>query len=37
MVRFASLGVHAGFVSDVEVDEDGLVLVYPQLARRVGA
>jgi hypothetical protein len=36
VVRFASLGVHAGFVSDIEVDKDGLVLAYPQLAQRVG-
>jgi uncharacterized protein len=35
IVRFTSLGVHEGFVSDLEVDEDGLVVVYPQLARRV--
>jgi hypothetical protein len=37
VVGFASLGVHAGFASDVEVDRDGLVLAYPQLARRVVA
>jgi hypothetical protein len=37
VVRFASLGDHAGFVSDIEVDGDGLVVVYPALARRVGA
>jgi uncharacterized protein len=37
VVRFASLGDHAGFVSDIEVDRDGLVVVYPALARRVGA
>jgi hypothetical protein len=36
VVRFTSLGIHDGFASDLELDRDGLVLVYPQLARRVG-
>jgi uncharacterized protein len=35
VVRFTSLGIHDGFTSDLELDRDGLVLVYPQLARRV--
>jgi hypothetical protein len=35
IVRFSDLGLHHGFTSDLVVDSDGLVLVYPQLARRV--
>jgi hypothetical protein len=35
VVRFISLGVHAGFTADLEVDRDGLVIAYPQIARRV--
>jgi hypothetical protein len=35
VVRFTSLGIHEGFTSDLELDSDGLVLVYPHLARRV--
>lgn len=29
------VGAHRGFTGDLELDEDGLVLVYPDLARRV--
>jgi hypothetical protein len=36
VVRFTSLSVHDGFMSDLELDRDGLVLVYPQLACRIG-
>jgi hypothetical protein len=36
VVRFVALGVHPGFESELELDEDGLVHVYPELARRVG-
>lgn len=36
VVRFFDLGLHPGFVADLELDADGLVLVYPDLARRVG-
>jgi hypothetical protein len=35
-VRFTSLGIHEGFTSELQLDRDGLVLVYPELARRVG-
>jgi uncharacterized protein len=35
VVRFTSLGVDEGFQADLELDPDGLVVVYPQLARRV--
>ncbi|CAN5355707.1 hypothetical protein BH20ACT9_BH20ACT9_00290 [soil metagenome] len=31
------VGAHRGFTGDLELDEDGLVLVYPHLARRVVA
>jgi hypothetical protein len=37
VVRFASLGIDDGFVADLELDRDGLVVCYPQLARRVGS
>jgi hypothetical protein len=37
VVRFASLGIDEGFVADLELDRDGLVVSYPQLARRVGS
>jgi hypothetical protein len=37
IVRFLDLGLHAGFTSELELDRDGLVLTYPQLARRVQA
>jgi hypothetical protein len=36
VVRFTSLGIHEGFTSELQLDRDGLVLVYPELARRVG-
>jgi hypothetical protein len=36
VVRFTSLGIHEGFTSELELDRDGLVLIYPGLARRVG-
>jgi uncharacterized protein len=35
VVRFTSLGVDEGFQADLELDPDGLVVVYPRLARRV--
>jgi hypothetical protein len=35
VVRFADLGLSPGFVAELELDRDGLVLVYPDLARRV--
>jgi hypothetical protein len=35
VVRFISLGVDEGFQADLELDADGLVVVYPGLARRV--
>jgi hypothetical protein len=35
-VRFASLEVHEGFTADLELDADGLIEHYPELARRVG-
>jgi hypothetical protein len=34
-VRFASLDLHEGFTAELEVDADGLIVTYPQLARRV--
>ncbi|HEX6310814.1 MAG TPA: putative glycolipid-binding domain-containing protein [Acidimicrobiia bacterium] len=34
-VRFVDRGRFAGFTADLELDADGLVLVYPALARRV--
>jgi hypothetical protein len=34
VVRY--VGAHRSFVGDLELDQDGLVLVYPQLAKRVG-
>jgi hypothetical protein len=36
-VRFVDRGLFPGFVSELELDSDGLVVVYPELARRVGA
>ena len=33
VVRY--VGAHRGFVGELELDADGLVLLYPQLARRV--
>jgi uncharacterized protein len=35
IVRFVDLGLHAGFTAELELDADGLVRVYPGLARRV--
>jgi hypothetical protein len=35
VVRFVDRGLFAGFVSELELDADGLVVVYPELARRV--
>lgn len=36
-VRYTDLGVHPGFEAVLAVDEEGLVVDYPGLARRVGA
>jgi hypothetical protein len=35
VVRFVDRGRFAGFTADLELDADGLVLTYPDLARRV--
>ena len=35
VVRFTDLGVHEGFTAELELDADGLVLLYPDLARRL--
>jgi hypothetical protein len=35
VVRYLDAGAHAGFTSELEVDGDGLVRLYPGLARRV--
>jgi hypothetical protein len=35
VVRFTDLGLHEGFTADLELDGDGLVLLYPDLARAV--
>jgi hypothetical protein len=35
VVRFTDLGLHEGFTADLEVDADGLVVLYPDLARAV--
>jgi hypothetical protein len=37
VVRFIDQGPSAGFVADLVLDADGLVLEYPQIARRVTA
>lgn len=37
LVRYLDLGAHSGFVADLLLDADGLVLLYPELARRVAA
>lgn len=37
LVRYVDLGLFAGFVADLELDEEGLVVEYPGLTRRVGA
>jgi uncharacterized protein len=34
-VRFVDKGLFEGFVADLELDSDGFVSVYPELARRV--
>jgi uncharacterized protein len=34
-VRYRSIGEQTEFVADLELDDDGLVVTYPQLARRV--
>ena len=34
VVRYVDLGTHQGFTSDLVVDADGFVVVYPQLAER---
>jgi hypothetical protein len=35
VVRFVDLGLSPGFTAELELDSDGLVEVYPRLARRV--
>ena len=35
VVRYTDLGTHAGFTSELLVDEHGFVVVYPDLAERV--
>jgi hypothetical protein len=35
VVRFVDLGLHQGFTADLELDADGLVLHYPELAAAV--
>jgi hypothetical protein len=35
VVRFVDLGLHEGFTAELELDADGLVLFYPELARAV--
>jgi uncharacterized protein len=37
VVRFIDLGLFAGFTADLELDADGLIRVYPGLARLVDA
>lgn len=37
VVRFIDLGLFAGFTADLELGPDGLIRVYPGLARRVNA
>jgi uncharacterized protein len=37
IVRYVDLGTHRGFEAELELDADGLVVHYPQLARRAGA
>ena len=37
VVRFIDLGLFAGFTADLDLDPDGLIRVYPGLARRVDA
>jgi hypothetical protein len=35
VVRYRDLGAHDGFVAELELDADGLVVLYPGLARRL--
>jgi hypothetical protein len=35
VVRFVDLGLHSGFTAELELDAEGLVVVYPELARMV--
>jgi uncharacterized protein len=35
VVRFVDLGLHEGFTAELELDADGLVVLYPELARAV--
>jgi hypothetical protein len=35
VVRFVDRGLSAGFSAELELDADGLIEVYPDLARRV--
>lgn len=35
VVRFTDLGAHEGFTAELELEADGLVLLYPELARRL--
>jgi hypothetical protein len=35
VVRYVDIGADRGFTSELVLDEDGLVLVYPHLARRL--
>ena len=35
VVRFTDLGLHEGFTAELELDADGIILVYPGLATRV--
>jgi hypothetical protein len=35
VVRYSDLGAHDGFSAELELDADGLVRVYPELARIV--
>ena len=35
LVRFSALGAKPPFTADLELDDDGVVLTYPQLTRRV--
>jgi hypothetical protein len=35
VVRFIDLGTHEGFTAELELDADGLILFYPELARRL--
>ena len=37
VVRYVDLGTHRGLTSELELDPEGFVILYPGLARRVGA